>query len=338
MSELFRKEALEAKRQKMFGKATKILPISLTFWLCFFFLTGLGLMLFVCLGVYSKKQEVIGFLKPNKGILLLYPHTTGTVKSIMVNQGEGVKKGQPLLTIESNNNGIDGIDLTQASEKEINDQLELQQNIVKNLESELDRMQTLLNNNYISFSDYQKKYTQLLDAKNELDQLKRQQIDTSRSKGYTITAPSSGVIASLNALSGDSVNLQKPLLSILPENSQLTAELFVTSQAAGFVHVGQKVLLKYQAYPYQQFGVYDAVITQVGKTIMTSDQISAPIKLNQPFYLVTAKLCSQYVSVYNEPHLLQSGMLLDAQIIGEKRTILRWILDPIYSLRGSLTT
>uniref|UniRef100_UPI001CD0A146 hypothetical protein n=1 Tax=Cysteiniphilum sp. SYW-8 TaxID=2610890 RepID=UPI001CD0A146 len=127
MSDLIRKKAIEAKRQKTFGKTTKIIHISLTLWLCFFFLICLGLAFFVCLGAYSKKQEVVGFLKPNKGILLLYPHTTGTVKSIMVNQGQSVNKNHPLLTIESNNNGIDGVDLTQASEKEIKDQLDLQQ-------------------------------------------------------------------------------------------------------------------------------------------------------------------------------------------------------------------
>ena len=45
-----------------------------------------------------------------------------------------------------------------------------------------------------------------------------------------------------------------PLLSILPAGSKLEAQLFTPSRSIGFVRVGQQVLLRYQAFPYQKFG------------------------------------------------------------------------------------
>lgn len=37
---------------------------------------------------------------------------------------------------------------------------------------------------------------------------------------------------------------------------------------------------------------------------------------------------------YGKPQLLQSGMLLDADILQESRRLYEWVLEPLYSLTG----
>jgi len=47
-------------------------------------------------------------------------------------------------------------------------------------------------------------------------------------------------------------------------------------------------------------------------------------------------LDEQTVSAYGKALPLQAGMLLDADIIVDSRTLVEWILDPLYSLQGVL--
>jgi membrane fusion protein len=51
---------------------------------------------------------------------------------------------------------------------------------------------------------------------------------------------------------------------------------------------------------------------------------------------VHVKLESQAVNAYGAEVMLQSGMLLSADIVLEQRSLLNWLFEPIISLRGRL--
>ena len=53
-----------------------------------------------------------------------------------------------------------------------------------------------------------------------------------------------------------------------PSDSDLQAELYAPSRAAGFLGVGQEVLLRYEAYPYQKFGHYRGRVSAVSQTAL----------------------------------------------------------------------
>jgi membrane fusion protein len=100
---------------------------------------------------------------------------------------------------------------------------------------------------------------------------------------------------------------------------------------------GQKVLLKYEAFPYQQFGIYESTIDRVDKSVlMPQDVKSIPIRIEEPFYRVVVSLQKQTVMVYGKSQQLTAGMLFKAIILGDKRSIWRWVMEPIYSLKGTL--
>ena len=61
-----------------------------------------------------------------------------------------------------------------------------------------------------------------------------------------------------------------------------------------------------------------------------------PKQNNEAIYLVTVKLSSQTVKTYGESQELTSGMILEADIDLDTRTIFEWILEPLYALRGRL--
>lgn len=132
---------------------------------------------------------------------------------------------------------------------------------------------------------------------------------------------------------GQFADTTRPQMEILPDDSVLQAELFVPTRAIGFVQPGQAVRILYDAFPYQQFGAYHGRVIEVSQTILTKTDTIGPIELKEPAYRVTVALDRPDIDAYGKRIPLQADMLLRADIILEKRTLLRWFLDPLLSVR-----
>lgn len=154
-----------------------------------------------------------------------------------------------------------------------------------------------------------------------------------------IDAPVSGLIASRLVEPGQAVQAGQPLMTLLPSNSRLQAQLLVPSRAIGFVEPGDKVLLRYQAYPYQKFGHYEGEVVRISRSALSSPELGAlvgNVDAGEPFYRITVSLTTQTVTAYGKSELLRPGMLVDADILGEKRRLIEWVFEPLYSLKGKV--
>jgi len=132
-------------------------------------------------------------------------------------------------------------------------------------------------------------------------------------------------------------------LSIIPKNSQLQAELYAPSKSVGFISPGDAVLIRYQAYPYQKFGQYQAQVLSISRTAVPSvdlasmaGEVPGLARGGEQLYRLRVSLNEQEVMAYGKPQALQSGMLLDADILQESRHLYEWVLEPLYSLTGKL--
>jgi membrane fusion protein len=152
-------------------------------------------------------------------------------------------------------------------------------------------------------------------------------------RAYIIRAGAVGRVSTLQATVGQFADPRRLQLEIVPNNNVLQAELFVPTRAIGFVRPGQKVKMKYEAFPYQKFGTYTGQIIKVSHTIVTSADASGPIALREPVYRVTASLERTDIDAYGEKIPLQADMLLSADIILEHRSLVGWLLDPLLSVR-----
>jgi membrane fusion protein len=132
---------------------------------------------------------------------------------------------------------------------------------------------------------------------------------------------------------GQSADPQRLQLEIIPEDAVLQAQLFVPARAIGFVQPGQTVRILYDAFPYQHFGTYSGHVAKISQTILTNADAAGPIPLKEPAYRVTAVLERADVDAYGKKLLLQPDMLLKADIILEKRSLLSWLISPITSVR-----
>lgn len=170
-------------------------------------------------------------------------------------------------------------------------------------------------------------------VRNELSLTEQRIAEAKGRRAYVIRAPTAGRVSTLQATLGRTADPRNLQLEIVPTGSALQAELYVPTRASGFVEAGQRVRILYDAFPYQKFGTYTGRISKASQTILTSSDISGPVSLKEPAYRVTAALDRPDVDAYGKKMPLQAGMLLRADIILERRSLLRWLLDPLLSAR-----
>src|SRR4051794_10485209 len=169
--------------------------------------------------------------------------------------------------------------------------------------------------------------------RNELTETEQRMVEINGRRAYIIRAPIAGRISTLQASVGQTANPQRLQLQIVPSSSTLQAELFVPTRAIGFVRVGQEVRILYDAFPYQHFGTYRGRITTVSQTMLMGSDVSTPVEIKEPFYKVTVALDRPDIDAYGERITLQPDMLLRADIILERRSLMEWLLTPLLGTR-----
>jgi len=151
----------------------------------------------------------------------------------------------------------------------------------------------------------------------------------------TITAPADGMVATWLYKPGQAVQTGAPLLTLVPGDGALEAELLVPSRAIGFIDPGDTVLLRYHAYPYQKFGHQQGRVRQISRSPVNS-VIGDEAALAESFYRISVSLEQQAIMAYGKSEALKPGMVLDADILGERRSLIEWILEPLYSIQGTV--
>ncbi|MGH2506800.1 MAG: HlyD family secretion protein [Ktedonobacteraceae bacterium] len=167
-------------------------------------------------------------------------------------------------------------------------------------------------------------------------QLKLAKLQLQATQDLVIRAPVAGVVSAVMVEVGQRASSGQALLSLLPRGSELEAQLIIPTGAIGFVHVGEPVLLRYSAFPYQQFGLYRANLTSVSRSIITPGELSLPVNINESYYLASATLEKSYVLAYGQRMPLSAGMTLNADIVLNRERLYQWIFSPLKSLGRSM--
>lgn len=162
-----------------------------------------------------------------------------------------------------------------------------------------------------------------------------QQIATAQSRRIlTISAPKDGFVTAISVNEGETVSGSTDLAVILPANHNLIAKFNVQSASMGFIKVGDKTLLKFDAYPFQRYGLYPGTVYEVSKARITTPYAKERVggdneqSHSSRFYEVSVKLNHDYVIINNNRISLLSGMDVTAEIIVERTSLWKWIISP----------
>lgn len=170
------------------------------------------------------------------------------------------------------------------------------------------------------------------DTRSKLAQIGQALAQNEAQRAWVLRAPRGGVVSSLLLKAGQTVTSDQPLLSILPQGSTLKAQLLVPSAAIGFVHPGQRVVLRYQAYPYQKFGLHAGVVQEVSRNTLSPQEVTLLTgqQAGVPMYRIIVRPDAQHIEAYGRPAALMPGMALQADILLDRRRLIDWVLDPLY--------
>jgi membrane fusion protein len=160
--------------------------------------------------------------------------------------------------------------------------------------------------------------------------LVQQLVQAETAEGYTLTSPINGTVTAVTARVGQPASQQQPLMVIIPADATPRVELYVPTNAAGFLAVGQEVRLAVDAFPYQRYGTVAARIAEIS-TVAIAHQ--TPDGGAVPVYLVTADLSEPWVPAFGGRQPLLPGMTLSARIVTQKQSLLEWLFEPVFAVR-----
>lgn len=210
---------------------------------------------------------------------------------------------------------------------------------VLNAQQALQRQATSLRRNLAQLEQMQAEVPQQLRAalatsSRDLAALGQEAVQMEANGELLLRAPVGGLVASRLVEAGQMVQAGQPILSLLPDGSTLRAQLLVPSAAIGFVKAGDRVLLRYHAYPYQKFGSHQGTVVRVSRSAVPVSGTRP--ESGEPVYRVLVTLDRQSVLAYGHPEPLRPGMRLEADIMGERRRLYEWLLEPLYSVTGKV--
>jgi membrane fusion protein len=174
----------------------------------------------------------------------------------------------------------------------------------------------------------------LAEVESRLAAVERSQVQLRARRAFEVRSPVGGRVVSVRRKVGEAASPDDAALTIIPNDSILVGRLLIPTSAIGFVQPGESVRVRYDAFPYQHFGVHRAVVRDVARGVLFSGDSYGPLRVTKPAYPATVALSSQAVTADAREVPLQSGMLLRADIILERRSILEWIFEPLLGTRG----
>lgn len=205
----------------------------------------------------------------------------------------------------------------------------LRANELRSREAVREAISKLSNTKSLSIVDFS---TKIDESEKQLAQLANQISETEVTLRYqNLRAPARGVVFDLRpSAPGYVVNNELPVLKIVPSDS-LVARIYISNQQIGFIKKGQRVKVRVDAYPYNEYGELSGSIESIGSDALEPDE-----KFNYYRFPVTISLSSTTLNRGGRKLPLLTGMSVNANIILRQRPVLAIFTKQILPFWDSL--
>ncbi|EDH3255907.1 HlyD family secretion protein [Salmonella enterica] len=176
-------------------------------------------------------------------------------------------------------------------------------------------------------------------------ELQKELINTDVNGEVIIRALSDGKIDSLSVTVGQMVSAGDSLLQIIPDKiKDHYLVVWAPNDAVPYINPGDRVNIRYEAFPAEKFGQFAATVLLVSKTPASSQEMltyqGAP-KNNQntsvPYYKIVVRPDLQEIRYDGKFLPIENGMKAQSTLFLEKRKIYQWMLSPFYDMKHSAT-
>ncbi|CAG4892062.1 HlyD family efflux transporter periplasmic adaptor subunit [Paraburkholderia gardini] len=144
-----------------------------------------------------------------------------------------------------------------------------------------------------------------------------------------ILAPTSGVITDVTSTQpGDKILANAPLGGIAPKDARQVLKIEIPEHDRAFLHEGLPVKMKFNAFPYQRYGL-------ISGTLAFISPATKPSALDkQPVYEGRVTLDKNYYQIADTRYPLRYGMTATAEIVVRERRLIDLGLDPFRQIAG----
>lgn len=141
-----------------------------------------------------------------------------------------------------------------------------------------------------------------------------------------IKAPASGYVHDLQLhFPGEVAGAGDILLTLIPTDQPLVAKVKISSKDIGHVKVAQQARIRLTTYDSRRYGVL------AGKVVSISPSALIPSDQSAPYYEGIVELDPQYQEANRSEITLFSGMTLSADIKTGTKSLIEYLLKPIYT-------
>lgn len=142
-------------------------------------------------------------------------------------------------------------------------------------------------------------------------------------------APINGTVSSLNVRNiGEVAQPGQTVVAIAPTNAPLVLSAVLPNREAGLVKQGMPVQVKFDAFPYQDYGVISGKVISISPDAKLDERLGA-------VYQVEIALDQDKITHEDRRIPLKTGQTATAEILIRQRRIIDILLDPIRQLQSS---
>lgn len=164
--------------------------------------------------------------------------------------------------------------------------------------------------------------TRFLDLRNAIQSLRS--AITAWENLYVIKAPYAGTVSFFRELHPTQhVAAYQPVVAVLPQSAGFVARVKLDQRNAGKVEEGQRVILRFDSFPYRQFGTVMGRVASMSRLGMTDD------KEDQTIYLLDVDLPQGLTTSYKVTLDFRQELRGDADIVTAERRLLQRLFDQL---------
>lgn len=139
-----------------------------------------------------------------------------------------------------------------------------------------------------------------------------------------IYSPVSGTVTNVpRSQAGDKITASEPMLSVAPQDARKILNVRINERDRGFVAVGQPVKIKFNAFPYQNYGLINGRLDYISPSVVTDPSGGAPS------YTGKVQIARDSIDTDSGPIGLRYGMNAAAEIVVRERRLIDFLLDPL---------
>jgi len=138
-----------------------------------------------------------------------------------------------------------------------------------------------------------------------------------------LRAPVDGTVQQLAVHTvGGVVQPAQALMVIVPSGTEIEVEAQILNKDIGFVREGQPVRVKFEAFPFTDYGWIDGIVETISRDAVEDERLGL-------VYTSRIRLGRNYIMLADRRQPIGPGMAVQAEVRTGRRRIIQYLLSPI---------